>query len=161
MAIAFSTLFPSSKDRFRIDRNRNVVHRHEPPVTSTPVKVILHDVEREFIVVDKPGSIASAVCIGPASFLLSLFPSVSLSMLPGDIFAIRWLKFSRRKWATRKFIVSMASRLEEHSNALPSCQQVGSFDIWPHDYPFDCRASPSAYKRVHGWYDSQRVRREM
>jgi len=36
---------------------RNVVHRHEPPVTSTPVKVLLHDVEREFIVVDKPGSI--------------------------------------------------------------------------------------------------------
>jgi len=34
-----------------------VVHRHEPPVTSTPVKVLLHDVEREFIVVDKPGSI--------------------------------------------------------------------------------------------------------
>ncbi|PPQ98363.1 hypothetical protein CVT26_013619 [Gymnopilus dilepis] len=39
------------------DRIENVVHRHEPPVTSTPVKVLLHDVEREFIVVDKPGSI--------------------------------------------------------------------------------------------------------
>ncbi|KAG5644501.1 hypothetical protein DXG03_008243 [Asterophora parasitica] len=39
------------------DRIENVVHRHEPPVTSTPVKVILHDVERQFIVVDKPGSI--------------------------------------------------------------------------------------------------------
>ena len=36
---------------------RNVVHRHEPPVTSTPVKVLSHDIEREFIVVDKPGSI--------------------------------------------------------------------------------------------------------
>ncbi|KNZ72362.1 hypothetical protein J132_03453 [Termitomyces sp. J132] len=36
---------------------QNVVHRHEPPVTSTPVRIILHDVEREFIVVDKPGSI--------------------------------------------------------------------------------------------------------
>ncbi|KAJ6534038.1 pseudouridine synthase [Mycena vulgaris] len=39
------------------DRIENIVHRHEPPVTSTPVKVLLHDVEREFIVVDKPGSI--------------------------------------------------------------------------------------------------------
>ncbi|KDR75600.1 hypothetical protein GALMADRAFT_121723 [Galerina marginata CBS 339.88] len=39
------------------DRVENVVHRHEPPVTSKPVKVLLHDVEREFIVVDKPGSI--------------------------------------------------------------------------------------------------------
>jgi hypothetical protein len=36
---------------------RNVVHRHEPPVTSTPVKVLLHDENRQFIVVDKPGSI--------------------------------------------------------------------------------------------------------
>ncbi|KIJ95091.1 hypothetical protein K443DRAFT_683273 [Laccaria amethystina LaAM-08-1] len=39
------------------DRIENVVHRHEPPVTSTPVKVLYHDMEREFLVVDKPGSI--------------------------------------------------------------------------------------------------------
>ncbi|KAF7290074.1 PseudoU-synth-2 domain-containing protein [Mycena chlorophos] len=39
------------------DRIENIVHRHEPPVTSTPVKILQHDVEREFIVVDKPGSI--------------------------------------------------------------------------------------------------------
>ncbi|PPQ64541.1 hypothetical protein CVT24_008443 [Panaeolus cyanescens] len=39
------------------DRVENVVHRHEPPVTSKPVKVLLHDKERQFIVVDKPGSI--------------------------------------------------------------------------------------------------------
>ncbi|KAJ7188981.1 pseudouridine synthase [Mycena filopes] len=39
------------------DRIENIVHRHEPPVTSTPIKILLHDVEREFIVVDKPGSI--------------------------------------------------------------------------------------------------------
>ncbi|KIY51459.1 pseudouridine synthase [Fistulina hepatica ATCC 64428] len=39
------------------DRIENVVHRHEPPVTATPVKIILNDKEREFIVIDKPGSI--------------------------------------------------------------------------------------------------------
>ncbi|KAL0065567.1 hypothetical protein AAF712_007478 [Marasmius tenuissimus] len=39
------------------DRIENVVHRHEPPVTSTPVKVLLEDKEREFLIVDKPGSI--------------------------------------------------------------------------------------------------------
>ncbi|KAF9478116.1 tRNA-pseudouridine synthase [Pholiota conissans] len=39
------------------DRVENVVHRHEPPVTSKPVQILLHDKEREFIVVDKPGSI--------------------------------------------------------------------------------------------------------
>lgn len=36
---------------------RNVVHRHEPPVTSTPVRVLFQDKDRDFIVVDKPGSI--------------------------------------------------------------------------------------------------------
>ncbi|KAH7883344.1 pseudouridine synthase [Phlebopus sp. FC_14] len=39
------------------DRIENIVHRHEPPVTSTPVKIILHDKERELLVIDKPGSI--------------------------------------------------------------------------------------------------------
>ncbi len=39
------------------DRIENVVHRHEPPVTSKPVKVLHEDREREFIVIDKPGSI--------------------------------------------------------------------------------------------------------
>ncbi|KAF8627646.1 hypothetical protein AX15_004340 [Amanita polypyramis BW_CC] len=39
------------------DRIENIVHRHEPPVTSQPVKILHHDVERQFIVVDKPGSI--------------------------------------------------------------------------------------------------------
>ncbi|KAG0708548.1 pseudouridine synthase [Suillus ampliporus] len=39
------------------DRIENVVHRHEPPVTSTPVKIVLHDKERGFLIIDKPGSI--------------------------------------------------------------------------------------------------------
>lgn len=42
------------------DRIENVVHRHEPPVTSKPVKILHEDRERDFIVIDKPGSI---VCI--------------------------------------------------------------------------------------------------
>ena len=37
--------------------SRNIVHRHEPPVTSKPVKILHRDQEREFIVIDKPGSI--------------------------------------------------------------------------------------------------------
>lgn len=36
---------------------RNVVHRHEPPVTARPVKIIHRDAEGEFVVIDKPGSI--------------------------------------------------------------------------------------------------------
>ncbi|KIO10221.1 hypothetical protein M404DRAFT_129971 [Pisolithus tinctorius Marx 270] len=39
------------------DRIENVVHRHEPPISSTPVKIILHDKERGFLVINKPGSI--------------------------------------------------------------------------------------------------------
>jgi hypothetical protein len=42
---------------FELMLHRNIVHRHEPPVTSTPIKILHHDAEREFIVVDKPGSI--------------------------------------------------------------------------------------------------------
>ncbi|TFY76787.1 hypothetical protein EWM64_g7227, partial [Hericium alpestre] len=36
---------------------RNIVHRHEPPVTSTPVRILHEDLERDFIIIDKPGSI--------------------------------------------------------------------------------------------------------
>lgn len=39
------------------DRIENVVHRHEPPISSTPVKIVLHDKERGFLVINKPGSI--------------------------------------------------------------------------------------------------------
>ncbi|TFK25702.1 tRNA-pseudouridine synthase [Coprinopsis marcescibilis] len=39
------------------DRVENIVHRHEPPVTNTPVRILHRDDEREFLVVDKPGSI--------------------------------------------------------------------------------------------------------
>ncbi|KII95483.1 hypothetical protein PLICRDRAFT_48438 [Plicaturopsis crispa FD-325 SS-3] len=39
------------------DRIENVVHKHEPPVTSTPVKVLFEDPDHEYIVVNKPGSI--------------------------------------------------------------------------------------------------------
>ncbi|XP_006461336.1 hypothetical protein AGABI2DRAFT_185612 [Agaricus bisporus var. bisporus H97] len=39
------------------DRIENVVHRHEPPVSSRSVKILHRDTEREFIIVDKPGSI--------------------------------------------------------------------------------------------------------
>ena len=30
-----------------------MVHRHEPPVTSTPVKILVHDEENEIVVIDK------------------------------------------------------------------------------------------------------------
>jgi len=43
------------------DRIENVVHRHEPPVTSKPVKILHEDREREFVVIDKPGSIVRIV----------------------------------------------------------------------------------------------------
>jgi len=43
------------------EKRRNVVHRHEPPVTLTPVKVLFHDKEREFLIINKPGSIVRAI----------------------------------------------------------------------------------------------------
>lgn len=49
-------------DRRSDTRYRNVSHRHEPPVTSTPVRIVLHDKERGFIAIDKPGSIVRHPC---------------------------------------------------------------------------------------------------
>jgi 23S rRNA-/tRNA-specific pseudouridylate synthase len=54
------------------DRIENIVHRHEPPVTSIPVKVMKVDTEKELIVIDKPGSIASTQWTNyPSSDVLS------------------------------------------------------------------------------------------
>ncbi|KAF9012597.1 tRNA-pseudouridine synthase [Cyathus striatus] len=44
------------------DRIENIVHRHEPAVADIPIKILYHDVEREFIIVDKPGSIPVHPC---------------------------------------------------------------------------------------------------
>ena len=41
------------------DRIENVVHRHEPLVTSKPVEILHEGRERDFIVIDKP--VASCV----------------------------------------------------------------------------------------------------
>lgn len=38
-----------------------MVHRHEIPVPSTPVKILHRDDEHGFIVIDKPGSIVSPI----------------------------------------------------------------------------------------------------
>jgi len=47
------------------DRIENIVHRHEPPVASKPVKILLEDRERDFIVIDKPGSIVRIQYLAP------------------------------------------------------------------------------------------------
>ena len=57
---------------------RNVSHRHEPPVTSTPVRIILHDKERQFIVIDKPGSIVSRLSMYAVLNLTSLYSQYTL-----------------------------------------------------------------------------------
>lgn len=42
---------------------RNTVHRHEPPITRSPVLVLHKDEPRQFIVISKPGSVVSACCL--------------------------------------------------------------------------------------------------
>ncbi|GBE78482.1 hypothetical protein SCP_0113710 [Sparassis crispa] len=44
------------------DRLESVVHKHEPPVSTKPVRIILQDNEKEIIVIDKPGSIPIHAC---------------------------------------------------------------------------------------------------
>ena len=66
------------------DRIENVVHRHEPPVTAKPVKILHEDKEREFVVIDKPGSI---VRYAPFEGLTSNTLILDLTLIPGACFA--------------------------------------------------------------------------
>ncbi|KAG6829820.1 hypothetical protein H0H92_003363 [Tricholoma furcatifolium] len=88
---------------------QNVVHRHEPPVTSTPVKVILHDVERDFIVVDKPGSIVGVLHVLSNLVIVDGSKISSPSTHQEDIFEIHYVGFWRTKWVIKKSTVSMKS----------------------------------------------------
>ncbi|KAG8687115.1 hypothetical protein FRC08_012151 [Ceratobasidium sp. 394] len=64
------------------DRIENMVHRHEIPVTSTPVKILHRDDEHGFIVIDKPGSIVS--CCIPLRRVVPRVFFPSLCMPQGD-----------------------------------------------------------------------------
>jgi tRNA pseudouridine32 synthase len=55
------------------DRIENIVHRHEPPVASKPVKILHEDRDRDFIVIDKPGSIVRIQYRAPKVDLNALF----------------------------------------------------------------------------------------
>jgi 23S rRNA-/tRNA-specific pseudouridylate synthase len=55
---------------------RNTVHRHEPPITKSPVLVLHKDEARQFIVISKPGSVVSHP--------LHLMSSTSVSQILGD-----------------------------------------------------------------------------
>ena len=48
------------------DRVANKIHRHEPPVTDMPIKIVHRD--KDFLVVDKPGSIPVSLMLLYASF---------------------------------------------------------------------------------------------
>jgi hypothetical protein len=79
------------------DRIENIVHRHEPPVASKPVKILHEDRERDFIVIDKPGSIVrsmlylvpkvhlNAICFLACSRNRALFLSLSRGDPPAGI----------------------------------------------------------------------------
>jgi 23S rRNA-/tRNA-specific pseudouridylate synthase len=79
-------------------------------VTNTPVKVLYHDEEREFIVVDKPGSIVRPLFFkcsnGRLIDILVLRCSNSLSMLRDDTSKIPLLKSSSLTLGSRKYTVS-------------------------------------------------------
>jgi tRNA pseudouridine32 synthase len=104
-------------------RSRNVVHRHEPPVTAKPVKIIHHDVEREFVVIDKPGSI-----VGPS---LIVYPVLNLALQPvhaaGRYFRHTLVEILKTEFGYEK-IYSTYSRLPAPlmlSSVSISCEPLG------------------------------------
>jgi hypothetical protein len=91
------------------DRIENIVHRHEPPVASKPVKILLEDREREFIVIDKPGSIVRIQCRLELCLVdLTRFEN-SLFMLQGVIFISRSSKSCSGNLGTRRLTVRTIS----------------------------------------------------
>ena len=76
--------------------SRNIVHRHEPPVTSKPVKILHRDQEREFIVIDKPGSIVRS------SYPFQPLTEINQVSLAGTR---RWTVPQKQShWSTKKWI---------------------------------------------------------
>lgn len=49
---------------------RNMRHRHEPPITSIPIKIVHRDDENGFIVIDKPPSVVGSVRVMISILLL-------------------------------------------------------------------------------------------
>ena len=96
-----------------------MVHRHEPPVTSTPVEILRQ--EQDYIIINKPGSIVCLGHLGSSSPQPSLF---SRSTLRDDITGRAWCTFSDSSSVSRKYIVCGALRASP-----PSCH---SMSPWPH-----------------------------
>ncbi len=47
----------------RLSVPRNTVHRHEPPITISPILLLHRDDEKQFIVISKPGSVVSGLVL--------------------------------------------------------------------------------------------------
>ncbi|KAI5453932.1 hypothetical protein NCC49_004927 [Naganishia albida] len=60
------------------DRIENTVHRHEPPVTISPILLLHRDDEKQFIVISKPGSV-------PVHATGRYFKHTVLEMLKSDL----------------------------------------------------------------------------
>jgi len=101
---------------------RNVVHRHEPPVTSRPVKVLLHDTEREFIVVDKPGSIVRSSYLFISS--PKRFPAQPVHA-SGRYYRNTLVEILKKYFGyDHVYSTSIASAIKKSSLEMCSCQQT-------------------------------------
>ena len=96
------------------DRIENIVHRHEPPVTSIPVKVMHIDREKELIVIDKPGSIVSSPFQLPCeSIQFNLFQPVHAvgRYYKNSLVEILQTDFGFEKVYRRKFFIFSCTQL--------------------------------------------------
>jgi 23S rRNA-/tRNA-specific pseudouridylate synthase len=109
--------------------SRNIVHRHEPPVTSTPIKVLHHDVEREFIVVDKPGSIVRSSFSTSSSHLTSLQPVHPV----GRYFNNTLLEILEHEFGYKTYRTQSIRSCSRLIDLRTSCQQTRPTDVGSHD----------------------------
>lgn len=105
--VLYLTLRGSVRSQYIFPCYRNIVHRHEPPVTSTPVQILHTDYEREFIVINKPGSIVrSSIQPLPVSTLIQ-YVHTSLCTPPEDSSIFPSLKYCSESLGSKRFIVSL------------------------------------------------------
>jgi hypothetical protein len=144
---------------------RNVTHRHEPPVTSDPIRVLHRNDAREFVVVDKPGSIVRS----------SLLPA--LRLLPDSTLAVarsrctRPAATSRTAWSRSSSTTSGCTSTVRALAPAPVAAHALTFarsgeparpaHIWA-SHPPDVRTRRArADRRVHARRCAQGVRRAL
>lgn len=141
---------------------RNVVHRHEPPVTATPVRIVHHDKERGFLVIDKPGSIVRT------SIDICHSPGLTSTRTKPVHAAGRYFRNSLVEILKNDFGFEKVYSIYQHFYAvhlafqcLLSNQQIGPAYLGDDDHPPERTAGQCPLEGICRGQDSQRIYRAL